>query len=214
MAKTLHDLIAKAPGMAVTTIASNVARGFVLWPVPRAAGRELIVGRAMYRVIEAAQATGYLDPDLHFRETAFAKLPPRKVAYVPAAKAKREPPWLGSPQASIPTSHSDPGDWVISYRRAPFRAMKGPVGRVQNAFARRQSRSLPTRTLSSMFQAIRAAAGRRAVSLGEAARGGADARRGGATSRPMPGRRGKGLGVNEVVRATQWHDGSASAGTC
>src|SRR5262245_62745754 len=82
VAIALDRLIKEAPGrVAVTTFASNVARIRSVASAARAAGRDLVVvGRAMYRVIEAAQATGYLDPDLRFHEeTMFSKLPPRKV---------------------------------------------------------------------------------------------------------------------------------------
>src|SRR6185437_2877196 len=81
VAVTLTRLIGEArQRVAVTTFASNVARIRSVANATRAAGRELVVvGRAMYRVIEAAQATGYLDKDLSFHdETAFARLPPRK----------------------------------------------------------------------------------------------------------------------------------------
>ena len=66
VAVTLARLIREAPQrVAVTTFASNVARIRSVANAARAAGRELVVvGRAMFRVIEAAQATGYLDPDL------------------------------------------------------------------------------------------------------------------------------------------------------
>ena len=82
VAVVLARLIREAPRrVAVTTFASNVARLGSVAKAARAAGRELVVvGRAMLRVIEAAQATGYLDPNLDFHdETVFAKLPPRKV---------------------------------------------------------------------------------------------------------------------------------------
>src|SRR5262245_17404571 len=82
VAVTLARLIREAPQrVAVTTFASNVARIRSVANPARAGGRELVVvGRAMFRVIEAAQATGYLDPDLRFHEeTMFSKLPPRKV---------------------------------------------------------------------------------------------------------------------------------------
>ena len=82
VAVTLARLIRESPQLvAVTTFASNVARIGSVAKAAREAGRELVVvGRAMFRVIEAAQATGYLDPDLPFHEeTALAKLPRHKV---------------------------------------------------------------------------------------------------------------------------------------
>ncbi len=82
VAVTLARLIRESPQLvAVTTFASNVARIGSVAKAASDAGRELVVvGRAMFRVIEAAQATGYLDPDLPFHEeTALAKLPRHKV---------------------------------------------------------------------------------------------------------------------------------------
>ena len=59
VAVTLDRLIREAPRrVAVTTFASNVARICSVAKAAQAAGRELVVvGRAMHRVIEAAQAT-------------------------------------------------------------------------------------------------------------------------------------------------------------
>src|SRR4029078_6743702 len=82
VAVTLDRLIKQAPGrVAVTTFASNVARIRSVAPPARPAGRDVVgVGRPIYRVIEAAQATGYLDPHLSFlEETAFESLKPRHV---------------------------------------------------------------------------------------------------------------------------------------
>lgn len=138
VAKTLHNLIAKAPQrVAVTTFASNVARLRSVASAARAAGRELVVvGRAMYRVIEAAQATGYLDPDLHFHdETAFAKLPPRRVvALCTGSQGEARAAIARVASGEHPNVTLDPGDWVIfSSRTIP--GNEKAVGRVQNAFA-------------------------------------------------------------------------------
>src|SRR4029079_19419268 len=78
VAVTLARLIREAPQrVAVTTFASNVARIRSVAKAARAAGRELVVvGRAMFRVIEAAQATGYLDPDLSSHEETRFSQPP------------------------------------------------------------------------------------------------------------------------------------------
>lgn len=134
----LKDLIAKAPhGVAVTTFASNVARLGSVARAARAAGRELVVvGRAMYRVIEAAQATGYLDPDLSFHEeTAFDTLPRDKVVALCTGSQ-------GEPRAAMariasgehPNVSLKPGDWVIfSSRTIP--GNEKAVGRVQNALS-------------------------------------------------------------------------------
>ena len=107
VAVTLARLIREAPQrVAVTTFASNVARIRSVAKAARAAGRELVVvGRAMFRVIEAAQATGYLDPNLSFHEeTVFAKLPPHKVRGAVHRQPRRDraPPWRASRKTSIP----------------------------------------------------------------------------------------------------------------
>jgi ribonuclease J len=103
----------------------------------RNAGRELVVvGRAMYRVIEAAQATGYLDPDLEFHEqSAFESLPRRKVVALCTGSQ-------GEPRAAMariaagdhPNVALEEGDRVIfSSRTIP--GNEKAVGRVQNALA-------------------------------------------------------------------------------
>ncbi|MGH6736285.1 MAG: ribonuclease J [Methyloceanibacter sp.] len=138
VAIALAKLIAEAPQrVAVTTFASNVARVRSVANAARAAGRELVVvGRAMYRVIEAAQATGYLDPDLHFHEeTAFEKLPPRKVVALCTGSQ-------GEPRAAMariaagehPNVTLDAGDRAIfSSRTIP--GNEKAVGRLLNALA-------------------------------------------------------------------------------
>jgi ribonuclease J len=105
----------------------------------RAAGRELVVvGRAMYRVIEAAQATGYLDPDLAFHEeTAFAKLPPHKVvALCTGSQGEPRAAMARIAQDEHPNVTLDPVDRVIfSSRTIP--GNEKAVGRVQNGLADR-----------------------------------------------------------------------------
>ena len=138
VAANLEKLIADAPQcVAVTTFASNVARLGSVAKAARATGRELVVvGRAMYRVIEAAQATGYLDPELDFyEETAFAKLPREKVVALCTGSQ-------GEPRAAMariasgehPNVSLKPGDWVI-YSSRTIPGNEKAVGRVQNALA-------------------------------------------------------------------------------
>ena len=138
VAVTLAHLVREAPHrVAVTTFASNVARIRSVANAARAARRELVVvGRAMLRVIEAAQATGYLDPNLSFHEeTVFAKLPARKVVALCTGSQ-------GEPRAALariaqdehPNVKLDRGDRVIfSSRTIP--GNEKAVGRVQNALA-------------------------------------------------------------------------------
>jgi ribonuclease J len=138
VAVTLTKLIAEAPQrVAVTTFASNVARLGSVAKAARAAGRELVVvGRAMYRVIEAAQATGYLDPELYFHdETAFAKLPPRNVvALCTGSQGETRAALSRIASGEHPHVKLDAGDWVIFSSRTIPGNEKG-VGRVQNALS-------------------------------------------------------------------------------
>ncbi len=140
VALVLEQLIREAPRrVAVTTFASNVARIGSVAKAARAAGRELVVvGRAMHRVIEAAQITGYLDPDLDFHaETAFESLKPRKVvALCTGSQGEARAAMARIAQDEHPNVSLDPGDRVIfSSRTIP--GNEKAVGRVQNGLADR-----------------------------------------------------------------------------
>jgi ribonuclease J len=71
-------------GVAVTLFASNVARIETLAAVAAARGREpVLVGRALWRNVEAAQATGYLrEAGAFLREEQGARLPRDQVLYI------------------------------------------------------------------------------------------------------------------------------------
>jgi len=134
----LAELIAKAPNcVAVTTFASNVARLGSVAKAARATNRELVVaGRAMYRVIEAAQTTGYLDPDLSFhQETAFAQFPPNKVvALCTGSQGEARAALARIASGEHPSISLKPRDWVIfSSRTIP--GNEKAVARVQNALS-------------------------------------------------------------------------------
>jgi ribonuclease J len=138
VAVTLARLIREAPQLvAVTTFASNVARIGSVAKAARAAGRELVVvGRAMFRVIEAAQATGYLDPNLPFHEeTAFARLPPHKVvALCTGSQGEARAAMARIAQGDHPNVKLAAGDRVIfSSRTIP--GNEKAVARVQNGLA-------------------------------------------------------------------------------
>jgi ribonuclease J len=138
VALTLQRLIHEAPRrVGVTTFASNVARIRSVANAARAAGRDLVVvGRAMFRVIEAAQATGYLDPDLAIVEEAeFAGLPPRKVvALCTGSQGESRAAMARIAQGEHPTVSLERGDRVIfSSRTIP--GNEKAVGRVQNGLA-------------------------------------------------------------------------------
>jgi ribonuclease J len=138
VAVVLDRLIREAPRrVAVTTFASNVARIRSVANATRAAGRELVVvGRAMYRVIEAAQATGYLDPDLAFHEeTAFESLPARKVvALCTGSQGESRAAMARVAAGEHPNVTLKAGDRVIfSSRTIP--GNEKAVARVQNGLA-------------------------------------------------------------------------------
>ena len=138
VAVTLGRLIREAPQLvAVTTFASNVARIRSVANAAQSAGRDLVVvGRAMYRVIEAAQATGYLDPDLPFlEETAFAKLPRHKVvALCTGSQGESRAAMARIALGEHPNVKLEVGDRVIfSSRTIP--GNEKAVARVQNGLA-------------------------------------------------------------------------------
>jgi ribonuclease J len=138
VAVTLARLIREAPQrVAVTTFASNVARIGSVAKAARDAGRELVVvGRAMFRVIEAAQATGYLDPALPFHEeTALAKLPRHKVvALCTGSQGETRAAMARIAQGDHPNVKLQAGDRVIfSSRTIP--GNEKAVARVQNGLA-------------------------------------------------------------------------------
>ncbi|MGO8841044.1 MAG: ribonuclease J [Methyloceanibacter sp.] len=138
VAIALERLIREAPRrVAVTTFASNVARIRSVANAARAAGRKLVVvGRAMYRVIEAAQETGYLDPDLPvLQETEFERIPPRKVvALCTGSQGEARAAMARIALGEHPNVRLDAGDRVIfSSRTIP--GNEKAVGRVQNGLS-------------------------------------------------------------------------------
>ena len=138
VAKTLRSLVGEAKGrVAVTTFASNVARILSVAEAARAADRELVVvGRAMHRVILAAQETGYIDPSYRFlSDEDYGYLPRDKVVALCTGSQ-------GESRAALSRIASDdhpkvslaPGDQVIfSARTIP--GNERVVGRVQNNLA-------------------------------------------------------------------------------
>jgi ribonuclease J len=138
VAATLERLIREAPRrVAVTTFASNVARMSSVAKAAQAAGRELVVvGRAMYRVIEAAQETGYIDRDLAFHdENAFENLNPRRVvALCTGSQGEARAAMARIALNEHPHVKLEPGDQVIfSSRTIP--GNEKAVGRVQNGLS-------------------------------------------------------------------------------
>jgi ribonuclease J len=90
----------------------------------------------MYRVIEAAQATGYLDPDLSFHaETEFEGLPSRKVvALCTGSQGETRAAMARIAAGEHPNVALEPGDRVIFSSRTIPGNEKG-VARIQNALA-------------------------------------------------------------------------------
>ena len=139
VARSITDIIKGAKRrVAVTTFASNVARVKAVADAARASGRELVVaGRALHRVINVANETGYL-PE-HFRyldQDQFSYLAHDKVLVLCTGSQ-------GEPRAAVariaeeehPSIALGRGDLVIfSSRTIP--GNERPVGRVQNALAR------------------------------------------------------------------------------
>ena len=191
VAVVLERLIAEAPKrVAVTTFASNVARIRSVAKAARAAGRKLIVvGRAMYRVIEAAQETGYLDPDLPIHEESeFEKIPPRKVvALCTGSQGEARAAMARIAQNEHPNVELEAGDRVIfSSRTIP--GNEKAVGRVQNGLVRSRRRGdHRQRCAGACVGPSAPRRARAALSLGEAEDRHPDAWRGAASRGPCAG---------------------------
>jgi ribonuclease J len=139
VARTLEKLIAKAKHrVAVTTFASNVARIAAVAAAAEKAGRRLcVVGRAMFRVIEAAQETGYLPHEFKFMtDEEYGYLARDEVVALLTGSQ-------GEPRAALsrvamnehPHVTLSPGDAVIfSSRTIP--GNEKSVGRIQNLLSR------------------------------------------------------------------------------
>ncbi|RIA56122.1 ribonuclease J [Dichotomicrobium thermohalophilum] len=117
VAETLKKLVADAPyRIAFTTFASNVARLIAIAEAAHAADRHLvIVGRAMRRIIDAAEETGYWPEHLSYLdEEDYGYLPPEKVVMLCTGSQ-------GEPRAALARIAEDEhpnvtlsrGDWVV-----------------------------------------------------------------------------------------------------
>ena len=129
----------KAGRVLVTTFASNAARLGTLGQVAKAAGRELVLaGRSMDRIVQVAQASGYLKdlpPPIDW-DAAMA-LPRNKVLILCTGAQ-------GEPQAALsriaegthPKLRLEAGDLVVySSKQIPGNELA--IGRVQNTLAAR-----------------------------------------------------------------------------
>jgi ribonuclease J len=135
VADTLERLIREAPRrVAVTTFASNVARIRSVANAAQADGRHLlVVGRAMHRVIEAAQETGYLDPNLRVvSETEFERIPAKKlVALCTGSQGEVRAAMARIAAGDHPNVFLEEGDRVIFSSRA-IPGNEKAVAKVQN----------------------------------------------------------------------------------
>ena len=138
VADTLERLVREAPRrVAVTTFASNVARIRSVANAAQAAGRHLlVVGRAMHRVIEAAQETGYLDPNLRVvSETEFERIPAKKlVALCTGSQGEARAAMARIAAGDHPNVELEAGDRVIFSSRA-IPGNEKAVAKVQNGLS-------------------------------------------------------------------------------
>ncbi len=139
VAQTLKTLVAEAPHrVAFTTFASNVARLVAIAEAAQAADRHLvIVGRAMRRIIDAAQETGYWPEHLSYLdEEDYGYLPPEKVVALCTGSQ-------GEPRAAVARISEDEhpnvtlsrGDWVV-YSSRMIPGNEEAIYRVYNNLAR------------------------------------------------------------------------------
>ena len=135
---TIKTLIKNAEQcVAVTTFASNVGRIRCVAEAAMESGRELVIaGRALHRVIQVAQDTGFLSPKLKFHDQdAFSSLPRNKICALLTGSQ-------GEPRAALarvanrehPTVTLARGDMVIFSSR-PIPGNEEGIGVVLNGLA-------------------------------------------------------------------------------
>ncbi len=135
---TIAKLIAEAEQcVAVTTFASNVGRVKCVAEAAMACGRELVIaGRALHRVVQVAQDTGYLSRKLKFHDQdAFSSIPRNKICAILTGSQ-------GEPRAALarvalkehPMVTLARGDTVIFSSR-PIPGNEEGIGRVLNGLA-------------------------------------------------------------------------------
>ena len=126
--------------VAVTCFASNLARVESIAKAAVAAGRHPVLsGRALQRMVEAAQECGYL---LDFPQTVIASRTratcraTRCCSSAPAARASRAPRWPRSPTGEHRDLVLEAGDTAIFSSRV-IPGNERPVGRLHNALTAR-----------------------------------------------------------------------------
>ncbi len=134
----LEKVVREQPGrVLITTFASNAARVKTIGDIAKATGRELVmVGRSLHRIVEVAQANGYLkDFPERIREEEAMKLPRDRVLILSTGTQ-------GEPRAALSRiadgSHArirlERGDTVI-YSSKEIPGNEVGIGVVQNALA-------------------------------------------------------------------------------
>ena len=138
--KRLIELVSACEqGVAVTQFASNVARMQSVAVAAEASGRELVLaGRSLWRYARAAQATGYLDPDMRLlSDKEGANLHPGQVLYL-CTGCQGEPRAAMSKIAgqSHPRVHLSSGDCAI-FTSKIIPGNEAPIGRLHSQLAAR-----------------------------------------------------------------------------
>ncbi len=139
VARNLAKLVAEAPRrVAFTTFASNAARLIAIGRAAQAANRHLVlVGRAMRRIVEAAQETGYWPDDLpYLSEDEYGYLPPEKVlALCTGSQGESRAALARIADDEHPNVTLTRGDWVI-YSSRTIPGNEDAVHAVYNKLAR------------------------------------------------------------------------------
>ncbi len=138
--KKLIELISACEqGVAVTQFASNIARLQSVAEAARINDRELVlVGRSLWRYARAAQASGYLDPDMRLlSDKEGAQLHPEQTVYLCTG-------CQGEPRAAMakiaaqnhPRIHLSSGDCVI-FTSKIIPGNEAPIGRLHSQLSAR-----------------------------------------------------------------------------
>lgn len=139
-AKALAEVIRVQPNrVAVTCFSSNVARIRSIAFAAHAAGRQVaLVGRSMWRILEAARATGYLDdlPDAFLREDEYSYVPRDRICLIcTGSQGEARSALTRIANEDHPNIRLEAGDTVIfSAREIP--GNEKAIGQVQNGLVR------------------------------------------------------------------------------
>ena len=137
---TIKSIVREAKGaVAVTAFASNVARIRSIAEAAEATGRQLVVaGRAMKRILDVSQETGYVPRDMRvLDQQSFADIPrPHVLALITGSQGEPRAALARIAAGEHPDIELTRGDTVIySCRTIP--GNEKAVGRIQNALADR-----------------------------------------------------------------------------